>query len=154
MMVHIIAITKQMTTFSNHVNSFFERGENQDSGFCGKSFIQSIMIDITKYKCNYCDSCGKFFIALGKLKKHIKKIHSSQKHKLIFSSEILSNNLSINQPFWLSTNNEIQIEKGAEKWNILPITCFSHILMRLMRNFNENINLPISHDISHFFMIL
>ena len=65
------------------MNNFFERGENQDSGFCGKSFIQSIMIDITKYKCNYCDSCGKFFTesiglgqGLGKWKKHIKKIHT------------------------------------------------------------------------------
>ena len=38
---------------------------------------------ITKYKCNYCDSCGKFFTesiglgqGLGKWKKHIKKIHT------------------------------------------------------------------------------
>ena len=35
----------------------------------------SIMKYITKYKYNYCDFCGKFFTELGKLKKHIKKIH-------------------------------------------------------------------------------
>ena len=68
-----------MTTFANHVNNFIEGGENQGSGSCGKS----IMKYITKYKYNYCDSCGKFFTesiglgqGLGKWKKHIKKIHT------------------------------------------------------------------------------
>ena len=69
------------------------------------------------------------------------------------AKKLYENLLSIQPNHNLAKNTKSWQHKNGTKYQSTVFSRFDEGNKKV-RNFNENINLPISHDISHFFMIL